>query len=235
MARSSETRRDEGREQGMCVQFVFFKIAHEWRRLTQKERQSGLRDFEDEVTASSPGVMTLSYSTIGLSAKADFMLWRRAGTPEPLQESLARLRQTGIGPYLEVTHLYFGLTRASVYTGRRTSQEQAIDEAERLPYFVLYPFTKTAEWHILPPEVRQGMMNEHIKVGRSFPDIRQVLLYSTGLADQEFIVGYETTDLGLFQDLVTALRRTEARRYTLSDTPIFTCIHRPLGETLALL
>ena len=79
------------------------------------------------------------------------------------------------------------------------------------------------------------MMNEHIKVGRSFPAIRQVLLYSTGLADQEFIVGYETRNLDLFQDLVTALRHTEGRRYTLSDTPIFTCIHRSLDDTLALL
>ncbi len=230
-----ESKRDESRGQGLCVQFVFFKTAREWRLLPPKERQSGIRDFGDEVTVAGSAVRTLSYSTIGLSAKADFMLWRRGETPEPLQEGLARLLQTGIGRYLEVTNLYFGLTRASVYTGRRTSQEQAIDEAERLPYFVLYPFTKTADWYSLPPEVRQGMMNEHIKVGRTFPAIRQVLLYSTGLADQEFIVGYETTDIALFQDLVTALRHTEARRYTLSDTPIFACIHRPLDETLALL
>jgi chlorite dismutase len=230
-----ESKKGDSRGQGLCVQFVFFKVAQEWRRLPPKERESGMRDFEDKVTATGSAVPTLSYSTIGLSAKADFMLWRRAETPEPLQEGLARLLQTGIGRYLEVTNLYFGLTRSSVYTGRRTSQEQAIDEAERLPYFVLYPFTKTADWYILPTEVRQGMMNEHIKVGRSFPAIRQVLLYSTGLADQEFIVGYETRNLDLFQDLVTALRHTEGRRYTLSDTPIFTCIHRSLDDTLALL
>jgi chlorite dismutase len=34
---------------------------------------------------------------------------------------------------------------------------------------------------------------------------------------------------------VVALRSTEARRYTLRDTPIFTAIHRPLDDVLALL
>jgi chlorite dismutase len=78
------------------------------------------------------------------------------------------------------------------------------------------------------------MMNEHIRVGHEFPSVRQLLVYSTGLDDQEFIVAYETDDLAAFQSLVIALRSTEARRYTLSDTPIFTCIHRPVQETLAL-
>jgi chlorite dismutase len=35
--------------------------------------------------------------------------------------------------------------------------------------------------------------------------------------------------------LLIALRSTEARRYTLKDQPVFTCIHRPLAETLRLL
>jgi len=34
---------------------------------------------------------------------------------------------------------------------------------------------------------------------------------------------------------VLALRDTEARRYTLRDTPILTGIHRPLREALALI
>ena len=217
------------------MQFVFFNVVREWRLLSERDRQSGRRRLEEVVEESGSAIQTHSYSTLGLAAKADFMLWRMAGAPEPLQESLAQLLATGLGPYLEVSELFFGLTRPSVYTGHRTPQEQAIEKSDRLPYFVLYPFTKTADWYLLSQEVRQGMMNEHIKVGRTYPSISQVLLYSTGLADQEFIVGYETSSLAEFQELVIALRSTEARRYTLSDTPIFTCIRRPLGETLALL
>ena len=69
-------------------------------------------------------------------------------------------------------------------------------------------------------------MNEHIRVGRKYPQITQLLLYSTGLPDQEFVVAYETDDLALFSNLVTALRSTEGRKYTLRDTPIYTSIHQ---------
>jgi chlorite dismutase len=79
------------------------------------------------------------------------------------------------------------------------------------------------------------MMNEHMRVGHDYGDVRQVLLYSTGLDDQEFIVAYETDHLDRHQQLVTDLRATEARRYTLRDTPIFTAIHRPLEAAAALL
>ena len=40
---------------------------------------------------------------------------------------------------------------------------------------------------LMDRETRQGMMNEHIRVGRQYPEISQLLLYSTGLQDQEFV------------------------------------------------
>ena len=66
------------------------------------------------------------------------------------------------------------------------------------------------------------MMNEHIRIGKQFREITQLLLYSFGLQDQEFVVVYETDDLTLFSRLVYDLRDTEARRYTRSDTPLHT-------------
>jgi chlorite dismutase len=99
----------------------------------------------------------------------------------------------------------------------------------------VYPFAKTAEWYQMSRDARQGMMNEHIRVGHEFDDVRQVLAYTTGLDDQEFIVAYETDRLERHQDLVIALRATEGRRYTLRDTPIFTAVHRTLDDALHLL
>ena len=128
----------------------------------------------------------------------------------------------------------FTNSRESIAEARRDDTDwSSLTRAEQIRSIELEGYVVIPD--LLSQEVRQGMMNEHIKVGRTYPSISQVLLYSTGLADQEFIVGYETSSLAEFQDLVIALRGTEARRYTLSDTPIFTCIHRPLSETLALL
>ena len=79
------------------------------------------------------------------------------------------------------------------------------------------------------------MMKGHMRIGHAYPQVRQLLAYSFGLDDQEFIVAYETDDLVAFQDLVRDLRATESRRATVRDTPIVAGIHRPLAEILQLL
>ena len=84
-------------------------------------------------------------------------------------------------------------------------------------------------------EARQGMMNEHIRIGHEYEDVRQVLLYTTGLDDQELSWPTRPRTCRASSALVVALRDTEARRYTLRDTPILTGIHRPLREALALI
>jgi chlorite dismutase len=79
------------------------------------------------------------------------------------------------------------------------------------------------------------VMRGHMRVGHKYPQVRQLLAYSFGLDDQEFIVAYETDDLIAFQDLVRDLRETESRRSTVRDTPIITGIHRPVADILAML
>ena len=140
---------------------------------------------------------------------------------------------TPLGKHLRVAHTLLGMTRSSQY--RSGPQKEADPEAPH-QYLVVYPFTKTIEWHLLPKEERQKMMTDHIAVGRKYSQrISQLLLYSYGIDDQEFIVSYQTDSLEEFQALVMELRATEGRRYTLSDTPIFTCIHMPLQEALEML
>jgi chlorite dismutase len=79
------------------------------------------------------------------------------------------------------------------------------------------------------------VMKGHMRIGHAYPQVRQLLAYSFGLDDQEFIVAYETDDLVAFQDLVRDLRGSESRRATVRDTPIVTGIHRPLSEILGML
>ncbi len=216
------------------VQYLTFAADSAWRHLADNERCAGREAFANELQAND-SVQTYAYSTLGLKADADLFLWRMSETPDILQESLSRLLLTGLGRNLRLTHSFIGLIRPSTYVRRQDAQEQAILEHERQRYLIVYPFSKTAAWYWMSQEARQGMMNEHIRIGHEFATVRQLLVYSTGLDDQEFMVSYETQDLAAFQQLVIALRDTEARRYTLRDTPIFTCIYRPLAETLALL
>jgi chlorite dismutase len=128
----------------------------------------------------------------------------------------------------------WGFTRPSQYSKARSKQEIDPFAPTRKQYLVIYPFSKTAEWYLMSREVRQGMMNEHIRIGKSYEDISQLLLYSFGLQDQEFVVVYETDDLARFSDLVNELRDTEARRHTSLDTPVHTAVYHPAEETLRL-
>ena len=55
-------------------------------------------------------------------------------------------------------------------------------------------------------------MQEHIKVGREYPNVDINTTYSFGLDDQEFVVAFETDNPGEFLDLVQRLRTTESSR-----------------------
>jgi chlorite dismutase len=224
-------------EQGTpyLVQYTAFKVDPAWRRLPQAARADGREAFARAVEEHAPQIATWAYSTLGLKTGADLLLWRRGTDVPAMQEMTARLLQSGLGVYSEISYQLWGFTRPSSYTRRPTSQEQAVELDERQTYLVVYPFSKTTEWYLMSREARQGMMNEHMRVGHEYADIRQVLLYATGLDDQEFVVAYECEDLPRFSQLVVALRDTEARRYTLRDTPIITGVHRPLREALALI
>ncbi len=217
------------------VQYTAFRSDPAWRRLPHGAREDGRESLASVIEEYAPDIATWAYSTLGLKVGCELLLWRRGIDPLAMQEMTARLLQSGLGAYLTIEHNLYGFTRPSNYTKRPTTQEQAIDLNDRQTYLTVYPFSKTTEWYLMSKEARQGMMNEHIRVGHEFADIRQVLLYSTGLDDQEFVVAYEMEDMPRFSELVTALRNTEARRYTLRDTPIITGIHRPLRESLALL
>ena len=96
----------------------------------------------------------------------------------------------------------------------------------------VYPFVKSREWYALPAEERWRIMQGHIEVGREYPGVDNHTTYSFGLDDQEFVVAFDTDDVGTFLDLVQRLRTTEASRYTVRDTPSFTCIAMSLERAL---
>ena len=206
-----------------------------WRRRPGEERRADADEFIAAADRSTDRLMQHAYSTIGLRAEGELLLWRMADSIETIEETAADLLRSGIGRWLRPVASMIGLTRPSQYVKRPTAQEQSLFTGDRSKYLIVYPFTKSVEWYLTPAEERQAVMRGHMKVGHAYPQVRQLLAYSFGLDDQEFIVAYETDELIAFQDLVRDLRETESRRSTVRDTPIVTGIHRPLAEILAML
>jgi chlorite dismutase len=223
-------------DEQVYIQALGLGLDPTWRRRTDEERHDDGCRFREALAATDlDAVRSITYSSIGLEPGVDLLSWRMAPTVDALETAAARLLRAGLGRWLTVTNSFMGRIGPSQYVRKPTEQERSLFVGERSRYLVVYPFTKSTDWYLLSKEARQGVMNEHMRVGHEFPMIRQALAYSFGLDSQDFVVAYETDDLVAFGDLVRALRATESRRYTVSDTPILLGIHRPIDEILSLL
>lgn len=219
---------------GNYVHALALGIDPAWRRLPATERRLGVEALAAALDQASE-VTTFSYSMIGLQAGTDLLLWSLGPSLEALEERAAAILNTPLGSWLAVRESFLGLIQPSQYVKRPTEQEQSLFSGQRSRYLIVYPFTKDTAWYLLGKEARQGVMNEHIRVGHQYPQVRQLLAYSFGLDDQDYVVAYETDDLEAFGQLVRDLRATESRKSTVSDTPILTGVHRSIPEIGTLL
>lgn len=218
------------------VNFSFYKVDPAWRRLPDDERSRGKQEFMRVVEEFSSRVLVIPYTLVGIRGDADIMLWRISYELELFQEMTAKLLATGLGKYITTPYSYLSMTKRSIYVDHHTHEGQESKRLTIIPgrskYIFVYPFVKTRDWFLLTKAARQGMMDEHIEIGHRFPSVKLNTTYSFGLDDQEWVVAFESDKPEDFLDLVMALRETEGSRYTLRDTPIFTCIHKSLKEVL---
>lgn len=230
-----QTRRD-------FVKYSFFKVDPKWRLLSAEQRHDGKTQFAQVLEEFADRVAMSSYSLVGTRADTDFLLWKVSESLEAINLLMAQLNRTSLSPYLTASYSYLAMTRHSPYAlDHRSGEHNGGEEQERAfaamrivgrKYLFIYPFVKTHDWYQLPKEERQGLMNEHFVIGHKYPNVKISTAYSFGLDDQEFVLGFETDDASSFLDLVMELRESKARPYTLLDTPIFSCISKPISACL---
>lgn len=217
------------------VNFAFFKVSSEWRKLPESERQKGKEEFCNVVSEYEKRITILPYTLTGIRGDCDFMLWRISYTLEDFTEMQSKLYGTALGPYLDTPYYYLAMTKRSIYLDP-VHPEHDEDRTRiipgKKPYLFVYPFVKTREWYALPKAKRQEMMDEHIIIGNRYPTVRLNTTYSYGLDDQEFVVAFETHKPEDFLDLVMELREAQASRYTKQDTPTFTCLAKGMRVVL---
>jgi chlorite dismutase len=218
------------------VNFAFYKLDPAFRRLDDHEKLQARSEFLKLFQQPRPGLMCLTYSTVGLRPDADFLLWRIGTTPDDFQSQTQQMNKTRLGAYLTTPHSFVAMTKRSMYIDKVDPFHTAESRTHIIPgkrkYLFVYPFVKTRDWYLLPLEARQEIMDGHIKVGNDFPSVKLNTTYSFGLDDQEFVVAFETDEPKDFLDLVMKLRETQSSKYTLRDTPIFTCVQMPMEHVL---
>jgi len=216
--------------------FGLYRFHPDYWRLPSDQRKQALEEW----LAGLEGTATKThlYQVFPTEAAVDLLVWtalsiESEGDTATFFQAYARSTNRHRA-LLEPVAALWGYTAASVYSKARSAQEMDPFGATRKRYLVAYPFAKTGPWYLKSGEARQGMMNEHIRLGKQFPEIHQLLLYSFGLQDHEFVVVYETDDLPHFSELVRQLRATEVRLYTAYDTPLHTAIHQTRAEAVDL-
>jgi chlorite dismutase/nitrite reductase/ring-hydroxylating ferredoxin subunit len=219
------------------VRFAFYRVDPAWRRLPAEEQASHKRELLDVVRSFNRRMLLRPYSLIGTRADAELLLWQIAESPLPFRELASAIAATRMGGYLTMIYSYFSQTKRSIYEirgadGGEEEEERLVIDPTEAQYLFVYPFVKTREWYQMSVQARQGMMDEHIEIGRKYPSVRLNTTYSFGLDDYEFIVAFETDEPSDFLDLVQELRETSVSMYTLQDTPLFTCINMRLEEAL---
>src|SRR6185436_12527054 len=83
------------------VQYLFLRVDSSWRRLDSATQARGRAEFEQVVAEAAPGITTHAYSTLGLKADAQLMLWWKTANAIIVQDTLGALLATGLGRYCE--------------------------------------------------------------------------------------------------------------------------------------
>jgi peroxiredoxin len=166
------------------------------------------------------------YSTVGLRADADLMLWWVARSPDDLQSLHADFRRTQLGRALDQREVFVGTVRPAEFA--KDHQPAFVQGKPPQKYLCVYPFVRTPEWYLLDPQERGRLLREHGEAGREFPDVLANTTSAFGLGDFEWILAFEADDLGRIVDLIRRLRATEARRYTKLEIPFFTGVRKDL-------
>jgi chlorite dismutase len=213
------------------LNFSFYKVDPKWRWLNDLGKEEAAKEFSSLIEVAKTKMKVRVYSTLGLRDDSEFMLWMISESVEKMQVLASKIYLTIFGKYIESSRVYLSSYRPSIYSKKTKMTpgyllEDSKKENEPMKYAIVYPFIKSREWYLLPLEDRIKMMDEHISIGRRFPQVRLNTSYSFGLGDQDFMLAFETTDLMAFQDLIVKLRETRVSRYVVKDTPMIVCIYK---------
>jgi chlorite dismutase len=202
------------------VKYTFLKLDPAWRRLEAEQRRSDKREFLAACEDFGEDHLLQAFSLVGTRGDADILLVSEAENLDRIHEFHVVLAQSGVMKWAEIPHSFLGMRKSSEYS----DEKRLVPRPFRGRYLFVYPFVKTRAWYALPADERHRVMQDHIAIGREYPNVDNHTTYCFGLDDQEFVVAFDTDDVGAFLDLVQRLRGTEASAYTLRDTPSFTCI-----------
>lgn len=170
------------------------------------------------------------YDVSAFRADADIMFWWHAPTPELIQQGYAAVRRSRLGAALESVWSAMAIHRPSEFN--KSHLPAFLTDDQPGGYICVYPFVRSYEWYILPPEERSQMLRDHGMAAAGYKDIKANTLSSFALGDYEWVLAFEADRLDRIVDLMRDLRDTKARLHVREEIPFFTGPRRELEDIL---
>lgn len=219
-------------QENIYAHYLVYRRSPRWLDLTPAQKEQGAAELAALLQERADQVEVRGvYSAAGLRPDADLVLWLLSNRIEATQDLAVAVRRTVLGPALELSWSFWGVTRPAEFSPDHAPAFQR--GLPPLAWVCVYPFVRTPEWYLLPREERAQMLREHGGMGREFPQVQTNTVNAFGLGDYEWILCFEAEDPNHFVDMVRRLREAQARRYTKLETPFIVARRKHLAEALA--
>jgi chlorite dismutase len=191
---------------------------------------AGVAELQETIQqlASNGTTVRGLYDVSGMRADADIMLWLHANSGEKLQAALRALRRTAVLSPLLPTWNAMGVHREAEFS--REHAPAFLRGKDPAAWMCVYPFVRSYNWYILPPEERRGMLAEHGKKGAAHRGVLTNTVAAFGLGDYEWLLPLEANELLEIVDVIRDLRATEARMHVREEIPFFTGRRIPVEQ-----
>ena len=213
------------------VNFMFFRVSPEWRKLDPKVKARYKSEFEAVFEKFRSDFLLYTYSLVGFDSKADLMFWRIGNSLDLIQDMTAKLYRTHLGSFFETADNYLAATKRMMFVSEGTEDRLHVKPGDKKYHFV-YPCAKSRDWYEKTGDERDALIEENFMVGRRFQNIKIHMTHAFGFSEREYIISFETDEPKDFLALAEELRETPANKFTLRGLPVYTCRQRSLMDCL---
>jgi peroxiredoxin len=212
--------------------YAFYPVFKATKSFRELDVDDAAQEVENLFKEWADGVLVRGvYSTVGFRADADLMLWLVGPSPESVQDAMVAFGRTQAGRALDLVWSFMGVVKPAEFTADHAPAFVKGEPPKR--FLNVYPFVRTPEWYLLPPEERAALLRQHGEIGREFPDVLANTTSAFGINDWEWILAFEADQLERITDCLRRLREAEARRYTKVETPFVTGIRKEVRAAFA--
>jgi chlorite dismutase len=205
-------------EPGVYGTFAAFSLDADWGKQDQAVRIAQLTVLRGVVEQHREKVAIDLYLLRGLSDHADVLFRIHATELRQTQQFLLDLQGSLFGKHLTTAAIMHGLTKKANYVPGFPDQLKAdlkiSSEPGPMPYAIVIPIRKSADWWGLDQDKRTALMQEHTEASAPYiKTVKRKLYHSSGLDDLDFITYFETSKLEDFHSLILALEKVKEFPY----------------------